>query len=83
MHDLEAFADVAGAEMPVDDGLKQRLTTEERWTCVIMHKQGKGYRDIANTINCYKDTVGEVWRRYLCTGDVGSGSRSGRKAKDK
>ena len=56
----------------------QRLTTEQRWSCVALRKDGRSRRYIANHLGVSRPAVGSVLTRYAATGDVGSGSRSGR-----
>jgi len=46
-----------------------------------MHKQGKGFTDIATYLKCRIQSVSDVWNRYLLRGDVGSGTGRGRKRK--
>ena len=82
MDDLLA---AVAAAAPVDEPdreprapLSQRLSTEERWTIVALHKDGRNNSYIARHIHCNWRTVVAVLYRYRATGSPGSGSRSGR-----
>jgi len=79
--DLDVIADVAAAAVPLDDPSKQRLSTEERWTCIVLKKQGKGFNEICHDVKCSRQAVANLWNRYVATGAVGSGSHTGRKRK--
>jgi transposase len=54
------------------------LTTEQRWSCVALHKDGRSQRYIARHLGVTRDTVRATLARYATTGSPGSGSRSGR-----
>ena len=70
---------VAAAEAePAAVHEQQRLTAEQRWTCVVLRKHGWKRSAIAADIGCKWDTVAAVIARYQRTGDVHSGSRNGR-----
>lgn len=56
----------------------QRLSTRERWACVNLHSDGRSQRYIAEHLRVHRATVAATLARYRATGDVGSGSRSGR-----
>ena len=56
-----------------------RLTEEQRWTVVVMHKQGSSQRHIAHTIGVHRNTVSAVIERYRATGSPASGGRKGRR----
>lgn len=55
-----------------------RLTEEQRWGVIVLHKQGKSFADIAKELNVGHNTPGRVWRRYTERGTPLSSSRSGR-----
>jgi DDE superfamily endonuclease/transposase/Homeodomain-like domain-containing protein len=55
-----------------------RLTPEQRWTCVVLHKHGWKKRRIADDLQCDRHTVSAVLRRFRLSGDVCSGKRKGR-----
>ncbi len=69
-------AAAAGAAAPVPPHI--RLTAEQRWTCVVLHKHGWKKRRIAEDIHCKASTVARVLARFRATGDVCSGKRKGR-----
>lgn len=80
---LAAFAAAAPAALAddaayADPPLPQRLSTEERWTVVALHKDGRSNSYIARHIPCNRRTVADVLSRYSMTGSPGSGARSGR-----
>lgn len=56
----------------------QRLTLEQRWSCVALHKDGRSYQYIASHLGVSKNAVGAVVARHRATGSPGSGARSGR-----
>jgi transposase len=56
----------------------QRLTEEARWTCIVLHKQGKKKAAIAEQLGCRPGTVAAVLARWRATGSPHSGSRAGR-----
>jgi len=56
----------------------QRLTEEERWTCVVLHKVKWKKKAIAEKLGVHRNTVRAVLARYRRFGKVGSGSRGGR-----
>lgn len=55
-----------------------RLTEEQRWSVIVLHKQGKSFAEIAKQLNVGHNTPGRVWRRYTERGTPLSGRRSGR-----
>ena len=75
---LAAAAAAAPAAAPPVPFRWQRLSTEQRWACVVLHKDGRSQRYIAERLGVKRHTVLGVLRRYRRTGNVGSGSRSGR-----
>src|SRR5689334_12646219 len=56
----------------------QRTTTEQRWSVVSMHKDGRSDRYIARKLNINRATVRDILARYDATGSPLSGSRTGR-----
>jgi hypothetical protein len=56
----------------------QRATEEARWTCIVLHKQGKKKAAIAEQLGCRPGTVSSVLARWRATGSPHSGSRTGR-----
>ncbi len=58
--------------------MSQRLTTEQRWSIIALHKQRNSLRKVARLLQLNKNTVREVWARYCATGSPASGTRSGR-----
>ena len=79
---MDALAAAAAAVAPVPEvvvpPLCSRLSTEERWTVVALHKDGRSNSYIARRVPCHRDTVAHILLRYGVTGVPGSGSRSGR-----
>src|SRR5215217_637048 len=78
---MDVLADAAVAA--ADDAIAPvngptRLTEEQRWSIVALHKDNRSNRYIAKHLNCHRDTVRAVLARYTATGGPGSGSRSGR-----
>jgi transposase len=73
---LAEAAELARAASPVERG--QRTTTEQRWSVVAMHKDGRSHRHIARRLGIARETVRAILDRYLATGSPMSGSRSGR-----
>jgi hypothetical protein len=55
-----------------------RLSTEQRWSIVTLHKVGWGSRRIARQVACNPKTVLAVLARYAACGSPLSGSLSGR-----
>ena len=55
-------------------GLKMAKTKEWsqkfREEIVALHKQGKGYKRIAQLLNVPRDTVGSIVRKYKAKGSV-------------
>jgi transposase len=56
----------------------QRLTTEQRWAIIALHKDGRSNSYIARQLGVHRATVRAVRARYDATGSPGSGRRSGR-----
>lgn len=56
----------------------QRLSTEQRWSCIALHKDGRSNSYIARHLGVDRHTVRSVLDRYVATGTPGSGARSGR-----
>jgi transposase len=56
----------------------QRTSTEQRWSVVAMHKDGRSNRHIARKLGVTRDTVRDILARYDATGSPLSGSRTGR-----
>jgi len=73
-------AAAAAAPAPVALPLRgpTRLTEEQRWSIIALHKDNRSNSYIAKRIGCHRDTVRAVLARYGATGAPGSGSRSGR-----
>jgi transposase len=76
MDALAQAAERARAASPAARG--QRTTTEQRWSVVSMHKDGRSNRYIARKLNMNRATVCDILARYDATGSPLSGSRSGR-----
>ena len=74
MDALVAAADAASPPPPPHS----RLSTEQRWSIVVLHKHGWSNKRIAEDQHCDRHTVRAVLARYAATGTVGSGARSGR-----
>ena len=55
-----------------------RLSEEQRWSCVVLSKDGRSDSYIANKLGVNRHTVAAVCARFAATGSPGSGSRSGR-----
>lgn len=55
-----------------------RLSQLERWSCVVLDKEGKSSRAIARQLGVHRNTVRDVLARFAATGTPNSGSRSGR-----
>ena len=55
-----------------------RLSEEERWSCVTLHKLNWSDTRIAQHIHVHRNTVRAVLTRYADKGDVCSGKRKGR-----
>ncbi len=55
-----------------------RLSEEQRWTIVVMRKQGSSQRHIAAHLKVGRNTVSRVLARHKATGSPASGGRSGR-----
>ena len=66
------------AEEREDERERQRLTAEQRWTCIVLYKHGWTRAAIARLIPCRWHTVAAVLARWRRTADVHSGSRGGR-----
>ena len=82
---MDALAAAAAAVAPLPPvvpprpvPLTARLSTEERWTVVALHKDGRSNSYISRRVSCHRDTVANVLQRYHATGTPGSGARSGR-----
>ena len=78
---MEALIAAAAAIAPIPAAappLCSRLSTEERWAIVALHKDGRSNSYIARRVQCKRHTVAHVLLRYGATGTPGSGSRSGR-----
>ena len=73
---MDALLAVVAAAEPAE--VPQRLTDEQRWTCVVLKKQGWTAKRIASYLNLRPNTVSGVLARYNATGSPGSGRRSGR-----
>ena len=56
----------------------QRVSEEHRWACVAYRKDGWTFAMISRRIGCNEKTASRIWERYLRTGAVKSGGRSGR-----
>jgi transposase len=84
MDALVAAADAAlPAPAPVSapapaSAAPRRLTEEQRWAIIALHKDNRSNVYIAKHVLCSRNTVREVLARYNATGSPGSGSRSGR-----
>jgi len=82
MDALVAAAGAAAALPPLAPPLAppspQRLSEEQRWSCVALHKDGRSWRYIAQHLGVNKNSVQAVLARFAATGSPGSGSRSGR-----
>jgi transposase len=61
--------------------LSSKLTTEQRWAIVLLHKQGKTTEEIASSIPCNINTAYHWIDVYNKTSDVNDEHRSGRKRK--
>jgi transposase len=57
------------------------LSTEQRWTIIVLHKQGQQRAAIASKIPCSLKTVGHWINHYEKHGSVEDKRRSGRKRK--
>jgi len=55
-----------------------RLTEEQRWSIIALHKDSRSNRHIAKQLHCNRETVRAVLARYAATGSPGSGARRGR-----
>ena len=73
---LADAAEHARAASPPPRG--QRTTTEQRWSVVALHKDGRSNRYIARHLDIGRDTVRDILARYDATGSPLSSSRSGR-----
>ena len=74
--DMARAADDAPAAAAPARG--HRTTTEQRWSVVAMHKDGRSNCHIARNLNIARNTVRDILARYDATGSPLSGSRSGR-----
>jgi transposase len=78
---MDALAAVAAAAAPAAPPAapsRARLTEEQRWSIIALHKQKYSLRRCARVLGVNKDTARAVWARYLATNSPGSGARSGR-----
>ena len=78
MDALAAAAAAAAPPSPPHASVFARLSAEERWSCVALHKLQWGTSSIAERLNIAPNTVRAVLTRYNRTGDVCSGKRKGR-----
>jgi transposase len=76
--DLLALAADAAAAPPPPRPFHTRLTEEQRWTIVALHKENYTQERIARRVLCGERSVRRVLKRYKLSGKVGSGGRSGR-----
>jgi transposase len=74
---LDLLALAADAAAPAHHS-HTRLTEEQRWTIVALHKENYTQERIAVRVICGIATVRRVLKRYTLSGKVGSGGRSGR-----
>ena len=51
----------------------QRLTTEQRWAIVSMHKDARSNRCIARKLGVHRNTVRDVLARFAAVGQQGCG----------
>ena len=78
---MEALAAAAAAAAaprapaPID---RSRLTEEQRWSCVALHKDGRADTYIARHLGVNRHTVCATLARYAATGGVRESDRSGR-----
>jgi transposase len=87
---MDVLADVAAvaacadapraAALPIAPAspLHGRLSTEQRWSVIALHKDGRTHSHIAAHLQIGRNTVSRVLERYRRTGDVHSGKRKGR-----
>ena len=75
---LAAAALAAAPPLPPAPPAQQRLSEEQRWACIALHKDKRSLRYIAAHLGVSKNTVAAVIARYHATGSPGSGARSGR-----
>lgn len=78
MSALDVIAGVADAMLRAGRAGPARLSLEQRWSIVVLHRDGRSNSYIARKVPCNRDTVRDVLARYAATGSPGSGSRSGR-----
>jgi len=74
---MDALAAAAAAVAPPAPA-RRRLTTEQRWTCIVLYTHGWKRAAIARDIGCDWHTVTSVIARWRSTADVRSGTRTGR-----
>ena len=74
---MDALAAAAVAIAPPAPAQK-RLTTQQRWTCIVLYTHGWKRSAIARDVGCDWHTVSSVIARWRLTADVRSGARSGR-----
>jgi len=72
----------AAAELPLPveppEPAYRRLTQEQRWSIVALHKDSRSARYIAKHLHVCRDSVRKWLKHYEHFGDVQSGGRSGR-----
>lgn len=84
MLSLDALASAAAAAAPpaperaVSPPRGHRTSTEQRWSVVALHKDGRSGRYIAKHLAISRTTVRDILARYDATGSPLSGKRSGR-----